>query len=142
MTQDKMQQAPRLPGTLEEPFDFAKWWDRVGIRYRTAAIVLLMASTAAPSTARVGQLPQHRAFDLGQARSWRPDTFVILTAGIDLSVGSIVAVSGVASVLAASLATGAAAILASMAVGAVCGLVSNVLTAIWRWRPSSSRSVR
>ena len=131
MTQDKMQQATAPhPGTLEkEPFDFAKWWDRVGILVVLLAIVLLMASIA-PNFARVDNF-------LNIARSISVNailaaglTFVILTTGIDLSVGSIVAVSGVASVLAAIAGIPApAAILAGMAVGAVCGLVNGVLTA-------------
>jgi ribose transport system permease protein len=55
-------------------------------------------------------------------------TFVILSAGIDLSVGSIVAISGV--VLANRLQAGAplpVAILCGLGVGALCGLVSGIL---------------
>ena len=55
-------------------------------------------------------------------------TFVILSAGIDLSVGSIVAISGV--VLANRLQSGAplpVAILCGLGVGALCGLVSGIL---------------
>ena len=131
MTQDKMQQATAPhPGTLEkEPFDFAKWWDRVGILVVLLAIVLLMASIA-PNFARVDNF-------LNIARSISVNailaaglTFVILTTGIGLSVGSIVAGSGGASGPAAVAGVPApAAILAGMAVGAVCGLVNGVLTA-------------
>ncbi|STR39065.1 ribose ABC transport system [Klebsiella michiganensis] len=57
-------------------------------------------------------------------------TFVILTSGIDLSVGSIVAVSGVVSVVAAMAGLPAPlAILAGVGVGALCGLLNGVLTA-------------
>jgi ribose transport system permease protein len=55
-------------------------------------------------------------------------TFVILSGGIDLSVGSLLALSGV--VLATALQAGwpaSAAIAAGMAVGAVCGLLNGLL---------------
>ena len=55
-------------------------------------------------------------------------TFVILSAGIDLSVGSIVALTGVA--LGSALHSGVpvpAAILLSLTTGAVCGLLNGLL---------------
>ena len=55
-------------------------------------------------------------------------TYVILSGGIDLSVGSIVALSGVA--LGAALQSGQPAVsaaLVAMGVGVVCGLVNGVL---------------
>ncbi len=55
-------------------------------------------------------------------------TFVILSAGIDLSVGSIVALAGV--VLGTSLQSGqpiAAAVLLSLATGLACGLANGLL---------------
>jgi ribose/xylose/arabinose/galactoside ABC-type transport system permease subunit len=55
-------------------------------------------------------------------------TFVILSAGIDLSVGSIVALTGV--VLGSALHSGVpvpAAILLSLTTGAVCGLLNGLL---------------
>src|SRR6187455_1603718 len=57
-------------------------------------------------------------------------TFVILSGGIDLSVGSIVALSGV--VLGTSLQSGHAlpvALLLAAAVGLACGLVNGTLVA-------------
>ena len=62
-------------------------------------------------------------------------TFVIITAGIDLSVGSMVAVSGV--VLASALHAGLPlpiAILAGLAVGTVCGIV-NAIVVVWGGLP-------
>jgi ribose transport system permease protein len=57
-------------------------------------------------------------------------TFVILTAGIDLSVGSIVAVSGVVAVLVANGGAPAPiAVLAGVTAGAGAGLINGVLTA-------------
>ncbi len=63
-------------------------------------------------------------------------TFVIITAGIDLSVGSILAFSGVA--LASSLQAGFPvpfAILIGLMVGAVCGLVNGLLITLGRLPP-------
>ena len=62
-------------------------------------------------------------------------TFVIITAGIDLSVGSMVAVSGV--VLASALHAGLPlpiAILAGLAVGTVCGIVNGIVV-VWGGLP-------
>jgi len=63
-------------------------------------------------------------------------TFVIITAGIDLSVGSIVAFSGVvlASALQAAIPL-PIAILIGLAVGAFCGLVNGVLITYGRLPP-------
>ncbi len=63
-------------------------------------------------------------------------TFVILTGGIDLSVGSIVALSGIA--LATALESGAPfplAILAGLGVGALAGLVNGLLITRGRLPP-------
>ncbi len=63
-------------------------------------------------------------------------TFVIISGGIDLSVGSIVALSGVA--LGALLQAGQPipiAIAGSVAVGVVCGLVNGLLISIGRLPP-------
>ena len=63
-------------------------------------------------------------------------TFVIITAGIDLSVGSILAFSGV--VLASALQAGCPiplALLVGLAVGMACGLVNGVLISFGRIPP-------
>ncbi|OON41327.1 ribose ABC transporter permease [Izhakiella australiensis] len=111
------------------PFDLAKWWDRVGILIVLLVLLILM-SVFAPNFNRVDNL-------LNIARSISVNailaagmTFVILTGGIDLSVGSIVAVSGVVSVVTAMTGIPAPlAILAGIGVGALCGLVSGALSA-------------
>jgi ribose/xylose/arabinose/galactoside ABC-type transport system permease subunit len=63
-------------------------------------------------------------------------TFVILSGGIDLSVGSLVALAGVvlASALRADWPT-ALALLASLAVGASCGLANGLLVTLGRLPP-------
>jgi ribose/xylose/arabinose/galactoside ABC-type transport system permease subunit len=63
-------------------------------------------------------------------------TFVILSGGIDLSVGSVVALSGV--VLGTTLKAGwpaPAAIAAALAVGGSCGLVNGLLVTVGRLPP-------
>ncbi|MEE9166133.1 MAG: ribose ABC transporter permease [Candidatus Neomarinimicrobiota bacterium] len=63
-------------------------------------------------------------------------TFVIITAGIDLSVGSIMAFAGV--VLASALQGGAPialAVVAGLGVGLLCGLVNGVLISYGRLPP-------
>lgn len=126
---DTPKAGPAAEALAPEPFDFARWWDRVGILVVLVALVVLMAAIA-PNFARVDNL-------LNIARSISVNailaaglTFVILTGGIDLSVGSIVAVSGVVAVLGAMAGLPApAAIAAGMAAGGVCGLVNGALTA-------------
>ncbi len=110
-------------------FDFAYWWDRVGILVVLVALVALMV-VIAPNFASVDNL-------LNIARSISINailaaglTFVILTAGIDLSVGSILAVSGVAGVLTAlSGAPSFVAVLVGILAGAAAGLINGLLTA-------------
>ncbi|RMB85976.1 ABC transporter permease subunit [Streptomyces shenzhenensis] len=110
-------------------FDFATWWDRVGILVVLVVLTALMAAVA-PNFATVGNL-------LNIARSISINailaagmTFVILTAGIDLSVGSIVAVSGIVAVLTATsgMPSPVAVILGVLA-GAAAGLVNGLLIA-------------
>jgi ribose transport system permease protein len=125
----KLAMAPTAETRAKRPFDFAKWWDRIGILVVLAVLVLLMSSIA-PNFNRVDNL-------LNIARSISVNailaaglTFVILTGGIDLSVGSIVAVAGVVAVVLAITGLPAPlAVLAGMIVGAACGLVNGALTA-------------
>jgi ribose transport system permease protein len=63
-------------------------------------------------------------------------TFVIVSGGIDLSVGSVLAMSGV--VLASALAAGApmpVAIVLALSVGAACGLINGLLIVYGRLPP-------
>lgn len=112
-----------------EPFDFAKWWDRVGILLVLVALVILM-SAIAPNFNRVDNLLNiARAISINAILA-AGMTLVILTGGIDLSVGSNIAVAGVVSVIAAIAGVPApAAVGLGMAVGAACGFVNGWLTA-------------
>ncbi|MER9782491.1 ABC transporter permease [Mesorhizobium sp. M0217] len=124
---DTTQATPTAPDRA--PFDFAKWWDRVGILMVLVALVILM-SAIAPNFNRVDNLLNiARAISVNAILA-AGMTLVILTGGIDLSVGSIIAVSGVVSVIAAIAGVPApAAIFVGIAVGAACGLVNGALTA-------------
>lgn len=116
-------------GSAREPFDFARWWDRVGILMVLVALVLLMAAIA-PNFNRVDNLLNiARAISINAILA-AGMTVVILTGGIDLSVGSTIAVSGVVAVIVAIAGVPApAAVLVGMGVGALCGLVNGWLTA-------------
>jgi ribose transport system permease protein len=126
------QEAPARPETAAPPrrgFDFAYWWDRVGILVVLIALVALMV-VIAPNFASVNNL-------LNIARSISINailaagmTFVILAAGIDLSVGSILAVAGVASVMTGLAGLPAPlAILVGVLTGAAAGLINGMLSA-------------
>jgi len=125
---------PKAAAPERVPFDFDKWWDRVGILMVLLALVILM-SAIAPNFNRVDNL-------LNIARSISVNailaagmTIVILTGGIDLSVGSIIAVSGVVSVIAAMAGVPApAAICIGLAVGAACGLIMGACNRRMRTR--------
>lgn len=121
--QNSLAQEPRAP------FDFAKWWDRVGILMVLVALVVFMALVA-PNFTRVDNLLNIlRAISINAILA-AGMTFVILTGGIDLSVGSIVAVSGVVAVLSAITGVPAPlAILIGVGAGALCGLVNGALSA-------------
>jgi|BarGraNGADG00312_2_1021985.scaffolds.fasta_scaffold02552_3 ribose transport system permease protein len=74
------------------------WWDRVGILLVLVLLVLLM-TVAAPSFASFGNaMNVLRAISINAILA-AGMTLVILTAGIDLSVGSILAVAGCTGVL-------------------------------------------
>ena len=110
-------------------FDFAHWWDKVGILLVLVVLVALMA-VFAPNFNRVDNLLNiARAISINAVLA-AGMTFVILTGGIDLSVGSTVAVSGVVAVVVAMAGVPAPfAILAGVLVGAACGLVNGALSA-------------
>jgi ribose transport system permease protein len=110
-------------------FDFATWWDRVGLLIVLAVLVGLMA-VIAPNFASIENLLNIARTISINAILAAGLTFVILTGGIDLSVGSVVAVSGVVSVLTAIAGLPAPlAILVGMAAGAAAGLANGLLVA-------------
>jgi ribose transport system permease protein len=125
-------QQPNTPteeAHFRRSFDFAHWWDRVGILVVLIVLVALMI-VIAPNFATVTNL-------LNIARSISINailaagmTFVILAAGIDLSVGSTLAVAGVASVITALAGLPSPlATLVGIVVGAVAGLANGILSA-------------
>ncbi|MBB6334349.1 ABC transporter permease [Schaalia hyovaginalis] len=110
-------------------FDFATWWDRAGILAVLVLLTVFMA-VAAPNFASVDNLLNiARAISINAIIA-AGMTFVIITAGIDLSVGSTVAVAGVTAVLAAMTGMPSfIAILIGVCAGALAGLVNGALSA-------------
>lgn len=121
--------SPTEEAPIRRSFDFAHWWDRVGILVVLIVLVALMI-VIAPNFATVTNL-------LNIARSISINailaagmTFVILAAGIDLSVGSTLAVAGVASVITALAGLPSPlAVLVGIIVGALAGLANGILSA-------------
>lgn len=110
-------------------FDFAKWWDRVGILAVLLLLILFM-TLAAPNFASTDNLLNIARQISVNAIIAAGMTFVIITAGIDLSVGSILAVSGVGAVLIAMSGVPAwIAVLGGVLIGAVAGFFNGVLVA-------------
>lgn len=119
--------APLDGGTRNR--DFAYWWDRVGILVVLIALVGFMALMAPNFNSVDNLLNIARSISINAILA-AGMTFVILTAGIDLSVGSILAVSGVASVMVAMAGVPAPlAILVGIVAGAAAGLINGVLIA-------------
>ncbi|WP_347040858.1 ABC transporter permease subunit [Brachybacterium nesterenkovii] len=115
--------------TDRSSFDFARWWDRYGILFVLIALVLLMAAIA-PNFASMDNFWNiARAISINAILA-AGMTFVIITAGIDLSVGSTVAVAGVVSVMVAMAGVPAVpAVLIGVAAGAIAGLINGLLVA-------------
>jgi len=118
---------------VEKPHrGLAYWWERVGILF---VLILLTAfmSVAAPNFNSVNNLLNiARAISINAILA-AGMTFVILTAGIDLSVGSIVAVSGVVSVLGALTGLpGPVAVVVGMIAGSLAGFLNGFLIAYGR----------
>lgn len=117
------------PNAENKRFDFAKWWDRVGILAVLVILCVFMA-VAAPNFASADNLLNIARQISVNAILAAGMTFVIITAGIDLSVGSILAVSGVGSVLVAMAGVPAwIAVIVGVFIGAIAGLFNGTLVA-------------
>jgi ribose transport system permease protein len=116
-------------GPPDRRAQLARVWDRYGILVVLLAMVALMA-VIAPNFWSVSN-----GFNVARAVSINAVlaagmTVVILTGGIDLSVGSILGMSGVTSVLLWNAGAPAlAAVLGGVLVGAAAGLLNGMLVA-------------
>ncbi|WP_420909486.1 ABC transporter permease subunit, partial [Actinotignum sanguinis] len=109
--------------------NFAAWWDKVGILAVLVLLVVIMALIAPNFMSMNNLMNIARSISINAIIA-AGMTFVIITAGIDLSVGSIVAVSGVTAVLACiSGAPAIVGIIAGILAGAVAGWVNGALSA-------------
>ncbi|GAB4081987.1 ribose ABC transporter permease [Modestobacter muralis] len=108
---------------------FGYWWDRVGILLVLVLLVLLMAVLAPNFLSVSNGVNVARSVSINAILA-AGMTLVILTGGIDLSVGSILAVSGVTGVL---LWTNGVptplALVGGILVGALAGAVNGVFVA-------------
>ena len=122
--------APSRPSEADKTaFDFAKWWDRIGILVVLGALIIFMVF-AAPNFASTNNLLNIARQISVNAILAAGMTFVIITAGIDLSVGSILAVAGVGSVLVALAGAPAwIAVLVGILIGMAAGFFNGVLVA-------------
>ncbi len=137
-TNDKPPEAPG-PGTVASPTTgepvrvFSReWLSGVALRYSMVIIMLLVIAYFSYRSARFGTLDNlvtilvaaapFALIALGQ-------TLVVLTGGIDLSVGSVIAVSGMASAATAKAHPGQVwmTVLVAMAVGLAVGCVNGIL---------------
>ena len=110
-------------------FDLARFWDRWGILAVLLVLTIFMVLVAPNFTTMSNGFNIARAVSINAVLA-AGMTLVILTAGIDLSVGSIVGVSGVVSILLWNAGTGPViSVLGGIAVGALAGLVNGILVA-------------
>jgi ribose transport system permease protein len=118
----------RLGGELNRP-DFPQLWDRYGILGVLVILVALMSVIAPNFVSFNNGLNVARAVSINAILA-AGMTLVILTRGIDLSVGSAVALTGVSSVLLWTAGAPAiAAVLGGIVVGALTGLIDGSLVA-------------
>ncbi|MGZ2223611.1 ABC transporter permease subunit [Glutamicibacter nicotianae] len=109
--------------------DPAYLWDRYGILAVLLILVVLMSVFAPNFLSMSNGLNVMRAVSINAILA-AGMTLVILTGGIDLSVGSVVALSGVSSVLLWTAGTPAIlAVILGIIVGALTGLVNGTLVA-------------
>src|SRR5690606_20727130 len=108
---------------------FGQVWDRYGIIIVLLAMVALMAVIAPNFVSLSNGFNVARAVSINAVLA-AGMTLVILTGGIDLSVGSIVGVAGVTSVLLWNAGSPAlVAVLGGVLVGAAAGLLNGLLVA-------------
>ena len=105
------------------------WWDRVGILVVLLALVAVMALVAPNFLSISNGVNVARSISINAILA-AGMTLIILTGGIDLSVGSILAVSGVAGVLLHVSGTPAIlAMIGGIVVGAIAGAINGSLIA-------------
>lgn len=123
-------QAPELtPRTQSMLRQLARWWDKVGIIAVLLVLIVVMAIFADNFLSIDNGLNVARAVSINAILA-AGMTMIIITAGIDLSVGSILAVSGVTGVLlfTAGIPT-PLALLGGVAAGALSGFINGALVA-------------
>ncbi|WP_127125659.1 ribose ABC transporter permease [Georgenia sp. SYP-B2076] len=114
---------------VRKDFAFAYWWDRVGIALVLLLLIVLMAVMAPHFLSLDNALNVARAVSINAILA-AGMTMIILTGGIDLSVGSILAVSGVGAVLLWTAGIPSPlAVLGGIVIGAAAGSINGVFVA-------------
>lgn len=105
------------------------WWDRVGIFAVLILLVALMALMASNFFTVSNGMNVARSASINAILA-SGMTLVILTAGIDLSVGSILAIAGVSGVMLHTAGTPMIiSVLGGIAVGALAGFINGIFVA-------------
>lgn len=133
MTTNDISEAPTAEGAMPRRQWFARqavlWWDRVGIFAVLVLLIVLMAVVAPNFFTMSNGMNVARTASINAILA-AGMTLVILTAGIDLSVGSILAIAGVSSVMLHTAGTPMIiAVLGGIAVGALAGFINGGLVA-------------
>ncbi|MGY5884577.1 ABC transporter permease subunit [Modestobacter lacusdianchii] len=117
------------PAVARRASVIAHWWDRVGIFLVLLILIALMAVLAPNFLSVDNAINVARSVSINAILA-AGLTVVILTAGIDLSVGSILAVAGVGSVLlAVDGVPTPLALLGGILIGAIAGALNGAFVA-------------
>ena len=112
-----------------EKKNFAYYWERIGTLMIFVFMILVTSVFAPPQFLSPGNLVQILTQSATTMLIACGEFFAILIAGIDLSVGSVLALSGVvtAKMMVAGMPFGLAVLLGGVGVGALLGAINGAL---------------
>jgi len=116
------------------PVNLSLLWERYGV-FGAFAIILAVASLAAPNFFSVDNLLNVLTTMSFVLFVTYGQTLVILSGGMDLSHGSLVSLTCMASAALAAVGHPWVGLLAGLAVGAFCGLINGTIIGIIRLNP-------
>ena len=120
-----------------EKKNFAYYWERIGTLMIFVFMILVTSVFAPPQFLSPGNLVQILTQSATTMLIACGEFFAILIAGIDLSVGSVLALSGVvtAKMMVAGMPFGLAVLLGGVGVGALLGAINGVLINFTKLHP-------